>query len=96
MAGLVFISHDTPDGRTGARNRAIISSRYAVVDAAGTRMEQPDWEWADLWGDRLQVAARGGIHEGRAATPLGALRPLRDLSGLVFEAVEAPYEGVRA
>ena len=26
MAGLVFISHDTPDGRTGARNRAIISA----------------------------------------------------------------------
>jgi hypothetical protein len=79
-----------------ARNRAVISSRYAVVDAMGARTERPDWEWADLWGDRLQVAAKGGLHEGPATAPLGELRWLRDLSGLAYEEVPAPYEGIRA
>jgi hypothetical protein len=77
-----------------ARNRAILSSRYAMVDAAGTRMEQPDWEWADLWRDRLQFAAKGALWEQPLAG--GEARRLRDFSGMGFEEVQAPYEGIRA
>ena len=73
-----------------ARNRAVISNRYAVVDAAGARAERPDWEWADLWGDRLQFAARGALWELAG----GEARRLRDLSGMAYEEVVAPYEGV--
>ena len=81
---LGFVAH--------ARNRAIVSNRYAVVNAKGARTEQPDWEWADLWGGRLQFAARGALWEARG----GEARRLRDFSGMGFEEVQAPYEGVRA
>ena len=86
-----------PDGRRveqrfvlGARNRAIVSPRFALVATDGTRREEPGWEWAGLWRDRLQVAARGALWEERE----GGLATIADLSGLAFEAVAAPYEGV--
>ena len=63
-----------------------------MVDAQGARTEQPDWEWADLWGGRLQFAARGALWEATG----GDARRLRDFSGMSFEEVQAPYEGVRA
>lgn len=93
------LSRDLPGGGrielsfvVGARSRAILSGRYAVVGPDGARREEPDWEWADLWGDRLQVAAKGALWERPAAG--GAARRLRDLSGMAFEALAAPYEGV--
>jgi hypothetical protein len=75
-----------------ARNRAILSSRYALLGQDGARAERPDWEWAELWGGRLQFAARGALHEMPAEG--GEERRLRDFSGMAFEAVAAPYEGV--
>ena len=77
-----------------ARNRAIISSRYALVDAKGARVEQPDWEWADLWRDRLQFAARGALWE----RPIGGgeAQRIKDFAGMGFEEIQAPYEGIRA
>jgi len=78
----------------GLRNRALTSGRYALVAPDGTRTERPDWEWADLWGDRLQFAARGALFEMQM--PGWEARRLRDFSGMAFEAVEAPYEGVVA
>ncbi|EYD75722.1 hypothetical protein Rumeso_02809 [Rubellimicrobium mesophilum DSM 19309] len=77
-----------------ARNRAIVSSRYATVDATGARTAQSEWEWADLWRDRLQFAARGALWERPLAG--GEARRLHDLSGLAYEEVRAPYEGVWA
>lgn len=77
----------------GARNRALVSSRYALVDSEGRRSERPDWDWADLWQDRLQFAERGGLHEMVAD---GTARFLQDLSGLSYEEVRAPYEGSAA
>lgn len=88
-----------PDGRVvehrfqvGARNRAIISPRFAVLAPDGARQEEPAWEWAGLWRDRLQVAAKGALWEERE----DRLAKVADLSGLAFEAVEAPYAGVAA
>jgi hypothetical protein len=80
----------------GARNRSIVSNRYAVVARDGVRQERPDWEWAELWQDRLHVAARGALWEVPAAEPGAEPRRLHDLNGLSFEAVPAPYEGVAA
>ena len=77
-----------------ARNRSIISSRFALVTPKGQRTEKPDWEWADLRGDRLQFAAGGALWE-MAGMGEGAGR-LRDFAGLTFQAVEAPYGGVPA
>lgn len=88
---------DLPNGRVveqrfviGARNRAIVSPRFAVAEADGARREEPVWEWAGLWRGRLQVAAKGAIWEERG----DGLAEVADLSDLAFEAIPAPYEGV--
>ena len=77
----------------GARNRAVISNRYALVTAQGEREERPDWEWAEPWGDRLQFAARGALWEMPAEARAEDVRRLHDFSGMAFEARVAPYEG---
>ncbi len=59
---------------------------------SGTRIEAPDWEWAELDG-KTMVYAHGGclyrapIHE----KGLGAPRMLYDFNAMEFEAIPAPY-----
>jgi hypothetical protein len=81
---------------TQARNRAIISNRYALVDrSSGAAEDRPDWEWAETWGGHLQHATRGAIF----AAPLdalgvpGAATEVQDFTGMKFEPIAAPYEG---
>ena len=79
-----------------APNRAIISNRYALVPARGERLEKPDWEWAEPWGDRLQFAARGALWDMPAEARALEARRLHDFTGMAFEPVAASYEGVVA
>jgi hypothetical protein len=74
----------------GARNRAIVSNRYAVIDATGVRRET-DWEWADLWQGRLQYAARGCLWDQDAH---GEPRLIADFRAMTYEERRAPYAGV--
>ncbi len=47
---------------TGGANRAITSSTYALRRSDGSAViEQPDWEWADVWKTRVQFAAKGAL-----------------------------------
>jgi len=79
------------------RNRALISNRYALRSAKGATLDQPDWEWAEPWGEGLQVAARGALWQ----VPLtqagpGRPSPIQDFNDMEIELREAPYEGVGA
>ena len=82
-----------------ARNRAIISNRYALAhQQTGDRVEQPDWEWAERFGDVVQYAARGALCQARLS-PRGQpedVRLIRDFAGMAFEPLEAPYAGTTA
>jgi len=93
------LTRDLPSGgqieltfAVGARNRAIVSNRYALIGADGARHET-DWEWADLWQGRLQYAARGGLWE---QTQDGDPRPIADFIAMAHEERQAPYSGVPA
>lgn len=96
-----IMTRDLPGGgrlelafAVGARDRSILSNRYAIVGADGRRCDCPDWEWADLWQDRLQFAARGGLYETPAGHPTGEdATLLRDFSDMSYQEIAAPYEG---
>lgn len=79
-----------------APNRSIISNRYGLRRDEGDVQEQPDWEWAEPRAGGLQVAARGALW----SVPLtgdgpGAPALVHDFGAMKFEAIEAPYAGVR-
>ncbi len=91
------LARDLPDGgrielsfALGARNRALISNRYAVIEPGGTRTET-GWDWADVWRGRLQYAEGGALWETGSGTPP---RLIRDFTGMTPERRRAPYSGV--
>lgn len=52
----------------------------------------PDWEWADLDGERLVWVQNGVLSAARlTAKGLGFVTELHDFNSLVFKAIEAPY-----
>jgi hypothetical protein len=52
----------------------------------------PDWEWADLDGDRLVWAAKGKLFAASVAmNGLNDMVELHDFNAMQFEAIEAPY-----
>lgn len=70
-------------------NRSVYYETHAVVSEDGAVAEHPDWEWADVDGDRLVFAAGGclwALRRGESAPTL-----LHDFNPMVFEAVRAPY-----
>lgn len=76
----------------GARDRALISNRYAVIDANGAR-RPTDWEWAETWQGRLQYAAQGCLWE---RTQDGPVRRIADFTAMAYEERRAPYAETRA
>lgn len=78
----------------GEKNRGLVSTRYVLV---GPDEEvEPDWEWAEPWKAGLQIARDGALWY----LPFGVDGPedaklIHDFSAMEFEAIEAPYEGVR-
>jgi hypothetical protein len=85
--------------RLGAKNRGGISNAYALVDAGrGIRLEQPQWEWAEPWGNLVQVASGGALRVVRLSSggQLSEQSVIRDFTGMTFEPIEAPYQGVSA
>lgn len=81
-----------------AKNRAIVSNRYALVHIeTGNRIEQPDWEWAEPFEDRLYFAAGGMLYRAGVAADGQVQNPevIKDFNEMVFDAIKAPYEGVR-
>ncbi len=95
-----ILSRDLGDGRVlslgfavGQRGRGLVSSRYAIVGRDGVRQECPDWEWADLWGDRLHHVAKGALWESPASGE-GAPQLVRDFTDMRFATIAAPYVGV--
>lgn len=81
--------------RLSGPNRAIVSSSYRLA-LAGQGASGTGWEWADLWQDRLQFAARGSLWQAQI-NPAGELgRPIliHDFSEMTFVPLPAPYDGV--
>lgn len=84
----------------GAANRGMVSNRYVLARGTagrGSEIDGADWEWAEPWGDGLQVARRGALW----ALPLGEDGPgepelLHDFAPMRFEPRTAPYRGIRA
>ena len=59
----------------------------------GETVPYPDWEWADVDGDRLVWAEGGRLHAGRVERKgLVNRRELFDFNPMVFERREAPYD----
>jgi hypothetical protein len=85
--------------RLWGRNRSLISNAYSLVrDAGQTRIAQPDWEWAEPFGDVIQFAARGALFQARLS-PRGQPEDvclIRIFADMTFEALKAPYAGVTA
>jgi len=66
------------------------------ADASNARTEAatdlPDWEWADVDGERLVWAERGRLFAGEiGASGLANTRQLYDFNPLCFERLVAPY-----
>jgi hypothetical protein len=52
----------------------------------------PDWEWADIDGDRLVWVEGGSLFAGTLLDDgVGHRTQLHDFDGMIFEPVEAPY-----
>jgi hypothetical protein len=64
--------------------------RHAV---SGAVVELPEWEWADLDGQRLVFARRGCLMSGRLAVD-GTIQEklIADLNDMRFEPRRAPYD----
>lgn len=85
------LSRPAPDGwrlvqgfRTSAPNRAILSSRYWLHPPQGPALEQPDWEWADVWNAQVQFAAQGALWQADLdENGLGSPQLIADLNTLV-------------
>ena len=73
----------------GAKDRTIISERYALEAPNGSITEHPDWTWADTFGDRLQFAVGGQLWQTTGGVE--AAEPIHDLRAMEFEARDAPY-----
>ena len=82
--------------RIGARNRALLSSAYALVRAGADRREMPAWTWADTWRDGIHFAADGKLWFARISRDgrLTHNRVLHDFNDMSFQAIRAPYDGV--
>ncbi|QEH35791.1 hypothetical protein OJF2_43480 [Aquisphaera giovannonii] len=62
------------------------------LDGPGGRISCPDWEWAEVDGDRLAWAAAGKLFGGRPGEGgIAASAELHDFNGMEFEAIAAPY-----
>ena len=61
----------------------------------GVSIAQPDWEWAELDGNRLVFASKGCLYAvappGTDADVLAEPTLLRDFNAMAFEARQAPY-----
>ncbi|MGI9370529.1 MAG: hypothetical protein ACR2O2_17000 [Ruegeria sp.] len=82
---------------TGAKNRALISNRYALVSADNTKtIDLPGWQWADKFGPFVQWSENGALWQATIHDD-GTLEDrtlLHDLSDMQFQAIAAPYPGV--
>lgn len=81
----------------GGKSRSMISNRYALVPPGpDARLDQPDWEWADINGPILEVASRGVLRAFDLSKndAWSESRVISDLSDMTFEAIAAPYVGV--
>ena len=82
----------------GAKDRSIIANRYGLVNTLTGQSEVfPDWEWADVYGDVLQIAKRGAVYEATldADGILSDQKLLKDFSDMTFEERLAPYKPQR-
>jgi hypothetical protein len=63
-----------------------------VHPASGKRVACPQWEWADLEGNRLVWAESGKLFAGRIRDEgMADEAQLFDFNAMSFEPVEAPY-----
>ncbi|MEZ5912626.1 MAG: hypothetical protein R3D84_10750 [Paracoccaceae bacterium] len=91
------LHRDLSGGRTlemrfevGAKNRAIIANRYALIADDGTRRET-DWEWAEPGRKGLFYAAGGCLwSQAQGGEPV----LLRDFAAMDYGERRAPYRGV--
>jgi hypothetical protein len=74
-------------------NRAIASSAYDLT-VPGQDTVATDWEWADLWRDRLHYAAGGALWQIALGTDgrQGAPTLVHDFNAMTFQALQAPYD----
>ncbi len=81
----------------GAKNRSMISNRYALVSADNSKtIDQPGWQWADKFGPLLQWAENGALWQA-ALHDNGTLEDrtmLHDLTDMKFQPIKAPYPGI--
>ena len=80
----------------GAKDRGLISTRFGLSRSGGGQMIETDWEWAEPWENGLQIARKGALWK----VPLGEEGPgapemIHTFTDMSFEAIEAPYEGIR-
>lgn len=81
----------------GAKNRALISNRYALVSSDNTNtIDLPGWQWADKFGHFVQWAENGALWQATVHDngTLEDRTQLHDLSDMQFQAIQAPYPGV--
>jgi hypothetical protein len=80
-----------------APKRSLISHQYALVHPhRGLRVDMTDWEWADVWGERVQYASGGMLRAAIVQTEgaLDQVRVIHDFTPMTFESRPSPYVGV--
>jgi hypothetical protein len=77
----------------GGLGHGMFSGNYQVVNfATGDVQFCPDWEWADVDGQRLLWAEGGKIFAvDIEAGGLGPAKMLYDFNDMTFQEIEAPY-----
>ena len=78
---------NSPDGK------GCYWDEHQLVQAEGSvQIDLPDWEWADVDGDRLVWAAGGKLLAGSLGTEgLTGTRELHDFNSMQFQELQAPY-----
>ena len=84
---IAHAEHDAPIGK------GVYWDEHELVGPAESQtIACPDWEWADLDGDRLVWAAKGKLFAASVAmNGINDMVELHDFNAMQFEAIEAPY-----
>jgi hypothetical protein len=88
-----LVKHFHFDGNIGPQKRPVYYETHSILDTAGTRHPQDDWEWAEVDGPDLVWMEAGILYRADIGVRGLPQRPrvLRDFNGMRFQRLLAPY-----
>jgi hypothetical protein len=75
------------------QGRGCYYDEHALINLkTGETIERPEWEWAEVDGERIVWAEKGKLFASQLdISGIAAPTVLKDFNAMLFEAIEAPY-----